>query len=143
MNKNNQNGKSWDRGVSRKYYEDLRGRVEEIALAVNRGNAGQIMDQVMGYVDAYLENPSAPFEPDSRSSNESDIIFLTLREDIARAVERSRRAKARAASRRKVKAAEPVEVTARREPGKRTKPGEIAAPVNYTDVSVSAVQQSE
>ncbi|MDE6378764.1 MAG: hypothetical protein K2K72_08480 [Duncaniella sp.] len=103
MNQNALNSKGSAQAVSRKYYEDLKSRVEEIAAAVCPRDPHRLADEVMEYVGRFLCDPSAGFDPDPSFSRESDIVFMTLRADIERAVERSRQAKARAAARRRAK----------------------------------------
>ena len=121
----------WDKAVSRKYYEELTLRVEEIAAAVCPRDPHRLADEVMEYVGRFLCDPSAGFEPDASFSRESDIVFMTLRADIERAVERSRQAKARAAVRRKAKM-DAAGVTPQPVPGKATRPTVGEAPQSTT-----------
>ncbi len=85
--------------VSDKYYEGLRQRVIDVVMQINKGEVEAWTREVMMLVDAYLANRA--MDPYSLSKHwNCVIIFLTLRADIARAMERSRKARARAKTRR-------------------------------------------
>ena len=102
--KNINKSNAWDRPVSRKYYENLKQRINEIVTLVCGHENIVWVDEIIEYVDACLATPGDDFRIDSRHRNiECEVIFYALRNDIYRAVERSRRARARAMARRAAK----------------------------------------
>ncbi|MCM1076636.1 MAG: hypothetical protein NC411_04665 [Bacteroides sp.] len=86
----------WDFPVSQKFYMNLCHRIEMILQALNRDS--QSIDHLQSIVDAYLGEGETP----SRQTVDEQCltIFLCLKHDIDLAIERSTRAKARAAERR-------------------------------------------
>lgn len=88
--------------VSKKFYARIRERVLSVlgALGIAPGLTDDYCADVMRLVDRHLAGGMAAVSPGACRYGESLVIFLTLREEIDRAVERSRRAREAAARRR-------------------------------------------
>lgn len=86
--------------VSRKFYEGLRDRVRSIVISVIGVEDTDIIKQVLIYIDDYIKAPSKDYTLWVRGYRAPEIIFYSLRGEIDSALERSRRARARAAARR-------------------------------------------
>ncbi|MDE6378500.1 MAG: hypothetical protein K2K72_07135 [Duncaniella sp.] len=102
--------------VSRKFYESIRERVRSVVNEVVMCEDTDIIDQIMTYIDDYLKAPGEDLDFQVRQYNECEIIFLTLRGEIDRAIERSRRARTRAASRRTTLEVEKPQVSLSEDP---------------------------
>ncbi|MDE6378621.1 MAG: hypothetical protein K2K72_07745, partial [Duncaniella sp.] len=86
--------------VSRKYYKSLEAHLVEIVEAIRGYRDDEWIEFVMSMIDAYLRGSEQEFYVSGRASVECEVICLTLKAEIDRAVERSRRARERAARRR-------------------------------------------
>lgn len=82
--------------VSKKFYADISLRVKEACLLA--GKSETFTERVLGYVDEYIRTSTVPLIHDSVCL----LIFNILRPEIDRAIERSTRARRRAANRREV-----------------------------------------
>lgn len=88
--------------VSRKFYDTLMIRVDEIVTAVFGDHAEEFADEARCMIDRYLTGKyDATCEQEA--TPEIRIIFLTLKTEIDRARQRSLRARAAARRRAKVK----------------------------------------
>lgn len=87
--------------VSAKFYARICERVNSVVSVLMVPNADRRRDKVLRLIHDYLTNPvaSAALLAEYKD-NVCNVIFLTLRAELDAAVERSRRARARAAGRR-------------------------------------------
>ncbi|MBD5333238.1 MAG: hypothetical protein HDR97_05830 [Bacteroides sp.] len=93
--------------VSRKFYQDLMARLEDIIRAVCPVTYDECLRAARRMVDYYL-NDNLDALPKSAIIPEVNIIFLTLKAEIDSARLRSERARQAALSRRGVRAAVPA-----------------------------------
>ncbi|MBD5271602.1 MAG: hypothetical protein HDS40_05045 [Bacteroides sp.] len=93
--------------VSRKFYQDLMARLEDIIKAVCPVTYDECLRAARRMVDYYL-NDNLDALPKSAIIPEVNIIFLTLKAEIDSARLRSERARLAALSRRAVRAAVPA-----------------------------------
>lgn len=91
----------WTRPVSKKYYAGLKQRVGVIVGQLRCNDREKWIEWVMEIVDVYLRDHTVDPGEFSHTPRECDIIFLTIRGDIDRAIDRSLKAKSRAQTRRK------------------------------------------
>ena len=87
--------------VSAKFYARICERVNSVVSALMLPNADRRRDKVLRLVHAYLTDPGALAVLRAECKDNICVtIFLTLRAELDAAIERSRRARARAAGRR-------------------------------------------
>ena len=89
--------------VSAKFYARICERVNSVVSTLMPPNADRRRDKVLRLIHAYLTDPvaSAALLAEYKD-NVCNVIFLTLRAELDAAIERSRRARARAAGRRAI-----------------------------------------
>lgn len=92
--------------VSRKFYKSLEARVAEIVEAIRGYRDDEWIEFVMSMINDYLLGAEKAFYVSGRASVECEVICLTLKAEIDKAVERSRRARERGAMRRNSKPSE-------------------------------------
>lgn len=83
--------------VSVKYYARLKARVDSVFASL-RLDSGDCAALTMSIIDRYLS--TGKYELGAGSRPESLVVFLSLKDEIDTAMERSRRARERAAKRR-------------------------------------------
>lgn len=87
------------KNVSKKFYSDICIRLAEAAAVVGGGETGA--DEMRAAVDRYIADGTVPGADEDVSVR---LVFTILRPEIDKALERSRKAKTRAALRKKAKA---------------------------------------
>ena len=90
--------------VSKNYFKSLRLRVTEIVESICGFRNDEWIEFVMSMITDYINGESDAFFISGRACVECEVICLTLKAEIDKAMERSRRARERAALRRQEKA---------------------------------------
>lgn len=114
------------KNVSKRFYSDICIRLAEATAVVGGGETGA--DEMRAAVDRYIADGIVPGADEDVSVR---LVFTILRPEIDKALERSRKAKARAALRKKAKAGSGI-----------VEPSETPAPL-FVELPVGVPEQYE
>ncbi len=88
--------------VSRKFYESLVLRVDEIARTFPMKNADDFKAHTMQFIDCYLAGGDPDKDCEAQFHNFSRIVFISLKDELDRAKRRSKLARKRSLARKRL-----------------------------------------